>query len=311
MILHRESLFTKLSEKVIYYDEQEVRDSPSGDDEVTQRRRRGSSRRTKNIGLFVAFSRKDRPSGCIVGTTHLFWHPESRYERSRQVGIMFREITRFREENDWLDWPIYLAGDFNFQPIEPGYALMTGDELTLDQLSELERSRLVHVSLDPSIPATAVEDEDEGGGDNEEEAEKDPDRVITNSRKPTPEDGLLDADELRSLFQAGGKDRLWSVYDRAMEGISAEADNVFGTREDLAPGRKGRYEPLWTNFTHYWRLTLDYIFILNPRGPSDSKAPEVLGVLKTHRAENLEPGLPKLGICASDHVSLAAEIETD
>ncbi|KDQ12961.1 hypothetical protein BOTBODRAFT_34103 [Botryobasidium botryosum FD-172 SS1] len=320
MILHRESLFTKLNEKTIYYDEEEVRNAPSGDDEAAQRRRRGLSMRTKNIGLCVAFSRKDRPSGCIVGTTHLFWHPGSRYERSRQVGIMVREITRFREENNWLDWPIYLAGDFNFQPTEPSYALVTGDELNPNQLSQLESSRLVHFSVDPSIPVTgkAVLDEEGGGkveNDEKGEDDPDPDRVLTDSRRAIPEDGLLDDEELQSLFKAqagpGGKNHLWSVYDRAMEGVGEEADNVLGAREDLEPGRKGRYEPMWTNFTHFWRLTLDYIFILDPRGPSNAKAPEVLGVLKTHRSENLEPGLPKLGVCASDHVALVAEIETD
>lgn len=85
MIIHRESLFAKLGEKVIRYDEQDVRDSPAGDDEALCLRRRGGTRSTRNIGLFVALSHKDRPSGCIVGTTHLFWHPKAKYERTRSV----------------------------------------------------------------------------------------------------------------------------------------------------------------------------------------------------------------------------------
>lgn len=82
------------------------------------------------------------------------------------------------------------------------------------------------------------------------------------------EDGLLDDEEMVGLFRGAygygdggggdGGDRgpVWSVYDRAMEGLSEEHANTFGARDEVGPGRKGRHEPLWTNFTHYWRLTL-------------------------------------------------------
>lgn len=132
------------------------------------------------------------------------------------------------------------------------------------------QSRVIHRSLDPTIPTIVAEDEDEGGGGGEgNEEEKDPDRVLTNSRRAVEEDGLLDDGEMVGLFRdayacgdggggggEGDRGPVWSVYDRAMESLSEEHANTFGAREEVGPGRKGRYEPLWTNFTHYWRLTL-------------------------------------------------------
>ncbi len=87
--------------------------------------------------------------------------------------------------------------DFNFGPEEPGYALLVGDMLTPAQEELLERSRVVHVSVDPTIPLTnpAAANDDEDGG-----AQADPDRVITNAREASPADGLLNSSELLDLF---------------------------------------------------------------------------------------------------------------
>lgn len=40
------------------------------------RRAAGLSRSTRNVAVFVALKFKDREGGIIVGTTHLFWHPQ-------------------------------------------------------------------------------------------------------------------------------------------------------------------------------------------------------------------------------------------
>lgn len=60
-------------------------------------RRKGSSRRTKNIALIVALMKTESSSsaalgdaseqaqGYIVATCHLFWHPQYVYERVRCV----------------------------------------------------------------------------------------------------------------------------------------------------------------------------------------------------------------------------------
>ena len=49
---------------------------------------------------------------------------------------------------------------------------------------------------------------------------------------------------------------------------------------------------------------LDYIFILDP----PSRTSHVVGLLKPHTTQDMEPGLPQKGICGSDHVSLVSEI---
>lgn len=49
---------------------------------------------------------------------------------------------------------------------------------------------------------------------------------------------------------------------------------------------------------------LDYLFIIDPIGISST----VTAILSPHNTADLVPGLPQQDICASDHVSLGAEI---
>jgi RNA exonuclease NGL2 len=70
MIVYRDAVFEKIEQETIYYDDLDVR--PAGD----KHERKGSSRRTKNIGLIVGIRRRDQPDhGYVIATTHLFWHP--------------------------------------------------------------------------------------------------------------------------------------------------------------------------------------------------------------------------------------------
>lgn len=43
--------------------------------------------------------------------------------------------------------------------------------------------------------------------------------------------------------------------------------------------------------------------------PDHPPTGEVIALLRTHDASDLEPGLPKKGVNASDHISLVAEID--
>ena len=52
------------------------------------------------------------------------------------------------------------------------------------------------------------------------------------------------------------------------------------------------------------RLWPDYIFVLDP----PSRTSHVVGLLKPHTTKDMEPGLPRKGVCGSDHVSLLSEI---
>ena len=70
LIAYVKAKYTKIEERTVHFDEQEIR--LDGDD----RARRGSSFRTKNIGFIVALREADTQRGVIVATTHLFWHPK-------------------------------------------------------------------------------------------------------------------------------------------------------------------------------------------------------------------------------------------
>ncbi|KAF7347763.1 Endo/exonuclease/phosphatase domain-containing protein [Mycena venus] len=262
--------YEKLEERVIHYDEQHVR---SEGEETT---RRGSSFRTKNIGSLVALkSLTKEGEGVVIGTTHLFWHPKYTYERTRQAGILIREIAKFRSDLQLPNWPCMIAGDFNFAPDDPG-----------------------HVSIDPTVPPTvkSAPAEDEAGA-------VDPDRVITNARRAVPEDGLLSDSELASLFSVANVVR--SAYDEGLrqhKQTSSTGFQTFGDRMSLPRTKKGFHEPEYTSYTHYWKTVLDYIFILTDRPVA------VGGLLSLPLVKDLIPGLPQKGFCGSDHISLCAEM---
>jgi RNA exonuclease NGL2 len=141
--------------------------------------------------------------------------------------------------------------DFNFAPTDPAYRLLFGYNLTTPQLNDIEISRVVHSSIDPSIAPTPMAPGDDDG----DATQRDPDRTITNARTARFEDGLLSTEEFCSLFNAYGPVR--SVYEECLRAASTEHDNVIGARLDkMAPGQIGFYEPMWTSYTHYWKTTL-------------------------------------------------------
>jgi len=161
----------------------------------------------------------------------------------------------------------------------------------------------VHVSIDPEVPMTSAKgsaDEEDGGGT----SEKDADKVITNARAATMADGLLTVEELVNFF---GRWRLpISVYDQGQGSAQAiiSANLMFGGRVPISPSRHGGFEPIWTSYTHYWKSVLDYIFVLNP----PDRRVVVDGLAQPHRTEDLGQGIPLEGVCASDHISLGAQL---
>ena len=128
--------------------------------------------------------------------------------------------------------------------------------MTPAQEELLERSRVIHVSVDPTVPLTnpaATSDDDDGG------AQADPDRVIVNAREASPADGLLSSSELVDLFTVTTV-RPRSLYDegqRLLENISGSGPVPrCGERMGLPPHKRGAYEPEWTSYTHYWQNVL-------------------------------------------------------
>ncbi|KAG8746430.1 hypothetical protein FRC10_005141 [Ceratobasidium sp. 414] len=264
MILHRTSRYKGIAERVLFYDEESVRQDDPNEDDVG---RFGLTHRTRNIGLLVALQDRVDPSAApvIVATTHLFWH-------GLQVGILRREALRFREQHGTPESPVIMAGDFNFQPDEAAYALLRGASLTPEQHTQLVSSRVIHVSLDPTVPRTprtgeGADDDDEAAGSGaavrtdlkkgDEEDEPVVATRIKDARPAEPKDGLLSNEEMVELFKVGGETR--SAYDEILGQCAestGEADNVLVARDPNMQGRKGGYEPMWTCFTHYWRSTL-------------------------------------------------------
>lgn len=148
--------------------------------------------------------------------------------------------------------------DFNLTPEDPGYSLLVGDPITPPQEELLALSRVVHASIDPDgVPVTEPKkpknEEDDG-------AEHDPDRIIVNARLGTPPDGLLSTEELVEAVLQLKVAHLESSYDKGLEmaKVSGVSDiPTFGERVTSIPStRKGRCEPEWTSYTHFWKHVL-------------------------------------------------------
>ncbi|WVF70931.1 hypothetical protein IAT40_005726 [Kwoniella sp. CBS 6097] len=88
---------------------------------------------------------------------------------------------------------------------------------------------------------------------------------------------------------------------------------------------QGYGEPAYTCFTPLFRLTLDYLLLLPPYPSSPTPAPttgdtedtstlpvtlrpEITGVLSPPKIDELGEGLPRKGLCASDHLAFGCEI---
>lgn len=143
--------------------------------------------------------------------------------------------------------------DFNFAPDDAAYSLLVGEPLLPAQVDNLSISRVVHLTVDPTVPKTTdktATDDDEEGAQGESE-EQDPDRIIVNARRALPEDGLLSDDELIQLFDR--VPRPISTYDKGLSSSRSALvdvkDITFGGRVDLGD-RRGSFEPMWTSYTH-------------------------------------------------------------
>ena len=150
------------------------------------------------------------------------------------------------------------AIDFNLTPEDPGYSLLVGDPITPSQEELLAVSRVVHASIDPD--SVAVTESKEAKNEEDDGAEQDPDRIIVNARTATPADGLLSTEELVKMVQKFGVANPESSYDKGLEIAKASGDSdiqTFGDRVTSVPStRKGRHEPEWTSYTHFWKTVL-------------------------------------------------------
>ncbi|WVQ97282.1 hypothetical protein IAU59_004393 [Kwoniella sp. CBS 9459] len=196
-----------------------------------------------------------------------------------------------------------------------------------------------------NTPAMKGEDDKEDG-EGEGEAAKEDDKSLPNTRPAKDQDGILSASEMINLLRKelpepyGG---LTSAYAHAQQAISAaqepkgsraagtisgdtaDAEEHFGgrggfdrigiNRSDAQSTLQGHGEPAYTCFTALFRLTLDYLMLL-PTHPAaeltpssgDTVRPAVTAILSPPKIIDLGEGLPRKGICASDHLAVGCEI---
>ncbi|KIY62428.1 hypothetical protein CYLTODRAFT_177489 [Cylindrobasidium torrendii FP15055 ss-10] len=315
MIAYRNDRFKIVANEMMEYDNETVRETGE----------HGISFKTRNIANIVALEDiQHSGKGVIVATTHLFWHPQYFYERTRQTGLLKRRVLQFRDTHGLNAWPCILAGgmnsvpqilftnlaaDFNFSPHDPGYALLVGGTITHEYDQLLVDSSVVHTSAERNLataPGEATETEDEEEG--EDGGEGDTDRVIVNARPAKPSDGLLNSAELQHLYTHSGSP-LQSAYDSGirafLSGNKGTPIAIFGDRVKWPTTQSGACEPQYTSYTHFWKTTLDYIFTLPPKDVTTQ--PTIIGLVAPAWAKDMDPGLPQTGACGSDHTSLCAE----
>lgn len=127
--------------------------------------------------------------------------------------------------------------------------MLTGETLLPEQKAQLEASRVVHATIDPTIAAEGAaqaEEEEEGA----ESGENDPDRIIVNARAAQPSDGLLTDQELEQLYRQSGTPT--SVYDAGLRTVPGISDSglTYGSRGTIPGDRRGSFEPCYTSYTH-------------------------------------------------------------
>ena len=202
-----------------------------------------------------------------------FWHPQYAYERTRQALLLLRTLHTYRASLG-VDWPIIVAGDFNTQPREAVYHLLTHPSRDLGEreLGEVDFSRAVHDSLskveqgimadrekargdaaDPKPDVGEGEEDVEEDDEKEEKANKDqpiPTDRPKGTRHSEPSDGLLSGQELQAMARE-------ILGERGLRSAYADSDWVGGdeARKGLTfAGRGGEAqfgdnEPGWTSFT--------------------------------------------------------------
>lgn len=246
------------------------------------------------------------------------------------------------------------------------YSLLMHEPLSLQQIQDLEISKVVHESVDKIwdpkfVPGGAdrVEKGGEEGDEKEEGEEEDPEhKIIRNARAGTEIDGLMSVETMLRLYGWSTPEIEASTSSSPPETISLSSLNrlpsfpppvsAYGSLsylftsftgkryEDRPPLirrghttslpadielhrlrslathdeklRSGAYEPMYTNFTPLWRLSLDYIFLVRDHSEEEREESKFEGLLGLHRTEEMEPGLPRKGIEPSDHIALCAEI---
>ncbi|OUM65672.1 hypothetical protein PIROE2DRAFT_7255, partial [Piromyces sp. E2] len=235
--------------------------------------------------------------GIIISNHHLYWKPQAKYEKLRQIYVMLNNIYTLKSEieQDKLDlyneicnkiekiensvekktlnkWPVLMCGDFNTSPDQEIYKLITKQELNEEELKELEPKIEPEIEI-KNNPLTATE-------------------LIERIKK----------------------------FPLGKSSYSSYRDN--DPNHTINPNwKKGeeffKGEPTYTTYCG-WKGTLDYEFLMDDNefkfdekskdvtfNPTYTKVTKNLNVPES---SVLEPGLPNLSF-PSDHICIMSEIE--
>ncbi|ODV94247.1 hypothetical protein PACTADRAFT_45281 [Pachysolen tannophilus NRRL Y-2460] len=275
-----------------------------------------------NVGLILALEFQDSikrqfpkstKKGCMVFTTHLFWHPFGTFTRTLQTYIMLKKYKEFIHRVNVLHqttdecWFKFAAGDFNSQPYDAPYLSITEKPVSYDSRCRTVISCSTAFQFS-QLRGTGIDEEKEENielvGENQP---KDP---VPESFKATPEQQQMvqDVTNLHNSLDM----RVISLYSVAYKYVHGEnTDNNKG-------------EPIFSNWAHAWRGLLDYIFVVKHWDlKEDCKNVddlekfemendiEIKGLLKMPLPQEMGPepsGQPREGMYASDHLCMIADL---
>ncbi|CAI2174437.1 10549_t:CDS:2 [Funneliformis geosporum] len=295
-IVWKKSKFTKLKELTLDFDKFGL-----------------PTMKTNCIGIVVVLGCVGLENkGVSIGTTHLYWRPESMYERARQCMILYQNLLKLNEE---FNFPAFLAGDFNSTPKDPIYQLMVKNSLTKKQISILKNSirafgeeiDSISVGNDGNFPEKKEEKEEQFTSSTDEIIIEQSINSLTNTQSSQPS-------SLTFTLEPSQLDSLLSNFENLPKCLS-----LYGQNYHLIDSENIEYsEPKITHYGLNFKGTLDYIFYIldhekeNINEKNESKDDEskfkVFKLLKLPRREEFEStSLPNYKF-NSDHVCLMVEV---
>ncbi|POG72042.1 hypothetical protein GLOIN_2v1599610 [Rhizophagus irregularis DAOM 181602=DAOM 197198] len=285
---------------------------------------------TNCIGIIVALGILNikENKGVVICTTHLYWRPESMYERTRQCLILYQNLLRVKEE---FNFPAFLAGDFNSTPHDPIYQLMVNkSKLSEEQVSILENSMRAfgeeksNEGVD-NVPSTPVTNKDNDEV-TIEQSKISQSFIVTEDRASQSQSSQSQQTQIQQLQQNLSSPSLKPQLEPLSTLLSnfeklPKCLSLYGQYYHLIDSENiEHFEPKITNHGKYFKGTLDYIFfVLNQKGDVNDENGEinnnnnvkVTKLLKLPREEEFgSTSLPNYKF-NSDHICLMVEVRIE
>lgn len=278
---------------------------------------------SRNVALIVALQFSDSvlqqfpgttKRGCLIGTTHMFWHPFGTFERTLQTYILLNKFKEFShrvnvlqktEENNWFN---FFAGDFNSQPYDSPYLSIVRKPVYYDDRA----AQVLAVS-------TSFQYSHLRGTGVEEDREENIELVGENQPKsPVPPPDFIITPEQQDLL-----DQILALHNSLdMRAISLYSVGYQSVHKENTDNDRG--EPIFSNWAHAWRGLLDYILVVKRWDQSHNcqqvdkltsfeleNDMKLISLLKMPIPEEMGPepsGQPRAGMYGSDHLCMVAKV---